>query len=70
MGGTNPLVKKQIISILFHLTASLYGSTDTDIITHTDTDISLPGIGIGKNTRYRSNPNSERAETATSYALL
>ena len=26
------------------------------MLAHTDTDISVPGIGIGINTRYRSNP--------------
>ena len=26
------------------------------MLAHTDTDISVPGIGIGMNTRYRSNP--------------
>ena len=28
--------------------------------TDTDTDILVPGIGIGMNTRYRSNPESDR----------
>ena len=29
----------------------------TDIVAHTNTDILVPGIGIGINTRYQSNPS-------------
>ena len=31
---------------------------NTDMLTHTDR--SVPGIGIGMNTRYRSNPNLQK----------